>query len=291
MKFYGLKSVKQWLVVTALSGCISGCSVFGYYPDPVLAEPLQVSFESELELANISQKLYSKDIDANSQVQLLFKRATIYDSFGFRAFAQSDFNQVLNYGVEIPEIYNFLGIYAMNDGDFSSAFIAYNSALELDEDYQFAYINRAIALYRNERFDAAKADALKFYHYSPNEPVRLLWLYLIEDKIDAKIAKEKLQSRFDRLEDQSIWGCDIIRFYLGQLSESRLMINLQQNVANNRELAERLSETYFYLGKYYQRKGDIKRAEVLFKYALSNNVYNFIEHQQAQFEIQQLAIK
>jgi len=176
----------------------------------------------------------------------------------------------------------------MHDGDYDTAFIALNTALELEPDYQFSYLNLAIALYRNQRYEAALVDALKFYHYAPNDPMRILWLYLIEDKLDKTKAKDGMLRRYNEMTDKSVWGSDTIAFYLGKISEDRLMINLQEEVETNRELAQRLCETYFYLGKYYQSKGENKRAEMLFKYSLANNVYNYLEHQQALFEITQL---
>lgn len=290
MKYSNLKTIRFLLFVIFLSSCISGCSIIGKQ-EPLFAIPEQVSYEDEVKLAQISQHLYDQNIDDKTRMQLFFQRGILYDSLGFRAFAQSDFSQILNYDATIPDIYNYLGIYAGQEEDYNSAFLAFNTALELDPDYEFAYINRAITLYRNERYEAAKTDALAFYHYNPNEPIRVLWVYLTEEKLDKREAQKALQERYDAMDDKSVWGSDIIAFYLGKISEKQLMINLQQGVKTNKELAQRLCETYFYLGKFYQSKGDNKRAEMLFKYALVNNIYNFLEHQQALFEIKQLSEK
>lgn len=287
MKKINLKSIWLLGLTIILSSYISGCSV----KQPLLAVPNQVSLDDEVHLAQISQQLYSKDIDERTRMQLYFQRGALYDSLGFRAFAQSDFSQLLAFNAEIPDVYNYLGIYAMQEGDYDSAFMAFNTGVEIAPDYEFIYINRAIALYRNDKYELSLEDALKFYHYAPNEPIRILWLYLIEEKIDKNKAREELLERYNSMEDKSIWGSDIIAFYLGKISEDRLMINLQQGADTNLKLAQRLCETYFYLGKFYQSKGDNKRAEMLFKYALANNVYNYLEHQQALFEINQLNTK
>ncbi|WP_392561930.1 lipoprotein NlpI [Orbus sturtevantii] len=284
MKKYNLRAICLSLLTVLLSSYISGCST----KTPLLAVPLQVSYDDEIKLAQISQQLYNKNLSDKARMKLLFQRGSLYDSLGFRAFAQTDFNQLLSYNVAIPDVYNYLAINAMHDADYDTAFIALNSALELEPDYQFAYINRAIGLYRNERYEAALVDALKFYHYAPNDPMRILWLYLVEEKLDKAKATDEIIRRYNEMTDKTVWGSDIIAFYLGKISEDRLMINLQQGVETNSELAQRLCETYFYLGKYYQSKGDNKRAEMLFKYSLANNVYNYLEHQQALFEITQL---
>lgn len=284
MKHFGLKTLWLLFFTMFLSSYISGCTI----KEPLLAVPEQVSYEDEVKLAQISQQLYSKDIDDEARMQLFYQRGVLYDALGFKAFAQSDFTQLLNFNIAIPDVYNYLGIYAMQEGDYNAAFMAFNTTLELEPDYEFTYINRAIALYRNERYEAAQADAIQFYNYAPNEPIRLLWVYLIEEKLDRHKAHTALLERYNQLEDKTVWGSDIIAFYLGKISEDRLMINLQQGVETNKELAQRLCETYFYLGKYYQSKSNNKRADMLFKYALANNVYNYLEHQQALFEINQL---
>ncbi|XP_037929909.1 ATP-dependent RNA helicase DeaD-like [Teleopsis dalmanni] len=246
MKYSNLKSTWFLAFTILLSSCISGCSLTGGQPT-VFAVPEQVSYEDEVKLAQLSQQLYSQDIDNDTKVQLYFQRGTLYDSLGFKAFAKSDLTQILNYNNTIPDIYNYLGIYAMQEGDYDSAFLSLNTALELDPDFQFGYINRAISLYRNERYDAALADALKFYSYDKNEPIRLLWVYLVEEKQDKARAKAELQKRYDLMEDHSVWGNDIVEFYLGKISEKQLMINLQKGVKTNSELAQRLCETNFYL--------------------------------------------
>ncbi|MWN89362.1 lipoprotein NlpI [Gilliamella sp. Pra-s65] len=284
MKLFNLRTVCCFLLTVAL---LSGCSNSQY----LLAVPEQVSYDDELKIAQLSQQLSQKDLDTITRMQLIFERGIVYDSLGFKAFAQSDFSYLLGFNPEIPDIYNFLGTYALRDGNFDEALTSFNTALELDPSYAYAYLNRAITLYRTGHYQAAKRDALQFYQYNVNEPIRILWLYLIEKETNDKVAQNELQQRYDLINDKTIYSGNIIAFYLGKISESKLMQNLQQGVENNRQLAERLCEAYFYLGKYYQSKGDNERAKMLFKYALANNIYNYVEHQQALYEIKLLEEK
>ncbi|MWP45999.1 lipoprotein NlpI [Gilliamella sp. Pas-s27] len=284
MKLFNLRTVCCFLLTVAL---LSGCSNSQY----LLAVPEQVSYDDELKIAQLSQQLSQKDLDTVTRMQLIFERGIVYDSLGFKAFAQSDFSYLLGFNPEIPDIYNFLGTYALRDGNFDEALTSFNTALELDPSYAYAYLNRAITLYRTGHYQAAKRDALQFYQYDVNEPIRILWLYLIEKETNDKVAQNELQQRYDLINDKTIYSGNIIAFYLGKISESKLMQNLQQGVENNRQLAERLCEAYFYLGKYYQSKGDNERAKMLFKYALANNIYNYVEHQQALYEIKLLEEK
>lgn len=284
MKLFNLKTVCCFLLAVAL---LSGCSNSQY----LLAVPEQVSYDDELKIAQISQQLSRKNIDTVTRMQLIFERGIVYDSLGFKAFAQSDFSYLLGFNPEVPDIYNFLGTYALREGNFDEALTSFNTALELDSSYAYAYLNRAITLYRTGHYQAAKLDALQFYQYDVNEPIRILWLYLIEKETNDKVAQNELQKRYNLINDKTIYSGNIIAFYLGKISESKLMQNLQQGVENNRQLAERLCEAYFYLGKYYQSKGDNERAKMLFKYALANNIYNYVEHQQALYEMKLLEEK
>ncbi|MCX8641586.1 MULTISPECIES: lipoprotein NlpI [unclassified Gilliamella] len=283
MRLFNLRIICFLLAVILLSGCSNSL--------PVLAVPEQVSYEDELKIAQLSQQLSQNDIDTITRMQLIFERGIVYDSLGFKAFAYSDFTHLLSFNPEIPDLYNFLGNYALRDGDFDSALASFNTTLELDPAYAYAYLNRAITLYRTGHYQSADRDALQFYQYDVNEPIRILWLYLIEKEIDNKVAQHELQKRYDLLNDKTIYSSDIVAFYLGKINESKLMQNLQQGVESNRQLAERLCEAYFYLGKYYQSKGDNERAKMLFKYALANNIYNFVEHQQALYEMKLLEEK
>ncbi|OCG09138.1 hypothetical protein A9G13_03575 [Gilliamella sp. wkB178] len=283
MRLFNLRIVCGLLTVILLSGCSNS--------QPLLSVPEQVSYDDELKIAQLSQQLSRRDIDTVTRMQLIFERGTVYDSLGFKAFAQSDFSQLLSFNPEIPDVYNFLGTYALRDGDFDNALMSFNTTLELDRAYAYAYLNRAITSYRTGHYQAAQRDALQFYQYDVNEPIRILWLYLIEKEIDNKDAGKMLQKRYDLMTDKTIYSSDIIAFYLGKINESKLMQNLQKGVENNRQLAERLCEAYFYLGKYYLNKGDNERAKMLFKYALSNNIYNFVEHQQALYEMKLLETK
>ena len=66
------------------------------------------------------------------------------------------------------------------------------------------------------------------------------------------------------------------------------MRQLSASAKNNRELAERLCEAYFYLGKWHLAQRKRALAESYFKLSMANNVYDFIEHRYAMLELTQL---
>ncbi|MHC3239545.1 lipoprotein NlpI, partial [Salmonella enterica] len=103
-------------------------------------------------------------------------------------------------------------------------------------------------------------------------------------KLNEKQAKEALKARFEK-SDKEQWGWNIVEFYLGDISEATLMERLKADATDNTSLAEHLSETNFYLGKYYLSLGDLDSATALFKLAVANNVHNFVEHRYALLEL------
>ncbi|MGP1929037.1 MAG: lipoprotein NlpI, partial [Arsenophonus sp. ER-BJ3-MAG3] len=229
----------------------------------------------------------SRALTDDERAQLLYERGVLYDSLGLRALARNDFSQALSIRPDMPEVFNYLGIYLTQAGNFDAAYEAFDSVLELDPTYNYAHLNRGIALYYGGRYKLAQDDLLAFYQDDPNDPFRSLWLYLVESDMDADKAKVTLRQRHDKaVRDQ--WGWNIVEFYLGDISEKTLMERLKADATDNTSLAEHLSETNFYLGKYYLSLGEKDDAKALFKLAVANNVNNFVEHRYALLELAQL---
>ncbi|WP_224555298.1 lipoprotein NlpI [Pectobacterium versatile] len=278
-----MKPFLRWCyVATALM--LAGCSNTDWRKDVVLAIPLQPTLQQEVILARMEQILASRALTDDERAQLLYERGVLYDSLGLRALARNDFSQALTIRPDIPEVFNYLGIYLTQAGNFDAAYEAFDSVLELDPTYNYARLNRGIALYYGGRYLLAQDDLLAFYRDDPNDPFRSLWLYLVEREINPETAKIALKKRYDDAK-KGPWGWNIVEFYLGSISEKTLMQRLQEEATDNTSLAEHLSETDFYLGKHYLSLGDKNTALALFKLTVANNVHNFVEHRYALLEL------
>ncbi|AIA69595.1 lipoprotein [Pectobacterium atrosepticum SCRI1043] len=278
-----MKPFLRWCyVATALM--LAGCSNTDWRKDAVLAIPLQPTLQQEVILARMEQILASRALTDDERAQLLYERGVLYDSLGLRALARNDFSQALTIRPDIPEVFNYLGIYLTQASNFDAAYEAFDSVLELDPTYNYARLNRGIALYYGGRYLLAQDDLLAFYRDDPNDPFRSLWLYLVEREINPETAKIALKKRYDDVK-KGPWGWNIVEFYLGSISEKTLMQRLQEEATNNTSLAEHLSETDFYLGKHYLSLGDKNTALALFKLTVANNVHNFVEHRYALLEL------
>ncbi|OCQ50568.1 Lipoprotein NlpI precursor [Photorhabdus australis subsp. thailandensis] len=273
----------RWCYAVAIL-ILTGCSSKDWRKNEVFAIPLQPSLQQEVILARMEQILASRSLTEDEYAQLLYERGVLYDSLGLRALARNDFSIALSIRPNIPEIFNYLGIYFTQAGNFDAAYEAFDSVLELDPTYNYARLNRGIALYYGGRYKLAQDDLQAFYQDDPNDPFRSLWLYLVEKEFYPKGAMANLSQHYEKA-NRGQWGWNIVEFYLGKISEYTLMDRLKENATDNTSLAEHLSETDFYLGKHYLSLGDKDSASALFKLTVANNAHNFVEHRYALLEL------
>ena len=275
--------------VFVLSGCVGLSNTFVSKNKVVLAEqnPSQ-HFEQEVMIVRISQVLLVGKMSNEERASLHFERGVLYDSLGLWALARYDFTQALALQPKMAAVYNYLGLYLLLDEDYDGALEAFNTVFSLDPDYEYTFLNRALDFYYVERYNLAEQDFLAFYQRNKSDPYRVLWLYLNELKFKPAEAQKNLAQRAVGL-SQDYWGTYIVQYYLGKLSVQELQAKAQQFASKTAtQYAEILTETYFYLAKQKLNMGQIDEAETLFKLAVANQVYNFVEYRFAVFELSKL---
>ena len=271
--------------VFVLSGCVGLSNTFVSKNKVVLAEqnPSQ-HFEQEVMIVRISQVLLVGKMSNEERASLHFERGVLYDSLGLWALARYDFTQALALQPKMAAVYNYLGLYLLLDEDYDGALEAFNTVFSLDPDYEYTFLNRALDFYYVERYNLAEQDFLAFYQRNKSDPYRVLWLYLNELKFKPAEAQKNLAQRAVGL-SQDYWGTYIVQYYLGKLSVQELQAKAQQFATKTAtQYAEILTETYFYLAKQKLNMGQVDEAETLFKLAVANQVYNFVEYRFAVFE-------
>ena len=272
-----------------LSGCVGLNNSFVSKNKVVLADqnPSQ-HFEQEVMIVRISQVLLVGKMSNEERASLHFERGVLYDSLGLWALARYDFTQALALQPKMAAVYNYLGLYLLLDEDYDGALEAFNTVFSLDPDYEYTFLNRALDFYYVERYNLAEQDFLAFYQRNKSDPYRVLWLYLNELKFKPAEAQKNLAQRAVGL-SQDYWGTYIVQYYLGKLSVQELQAKAQQFATKTAtQYAEILTETYFYLAKQKHNMGQIDEAETLFKLAVANQVYNFVEYRFAVFELSKL---
>ncbi len=101
----------------------------------------------EVTLAKLNEILARAELTTEQRARFHYDRGVIYDSVGLRILGRIDFHQALKLQPDLADAYNFLGIYYTQEGEFESAYEAFDAVLELSPEYDYAFLNRGIALY------------------------------------------------------------------------------------------------------------------------------------------------
>lgn len=283
MKWFQILALSTMLI---LSGCASINKTEVSWVYPPMAIPIQSSIQKEIQIARLSQLLTRTDLSDDIRAKMLYERGNYYDSVGLRDLARLDFTQSLRLNPAQPDIFNLLGVYFTQVGDFDAAYEAFDSTLELDPENQYAERNRAIALYYGGRIALAYEEMLVHYNDAPEDPFRALWLYIVEREIDSVKAEVDLIKRYQARNDD--WGWNLVAIMLNETSEETIFKDVLLESSENTVLAQRLTEVYFYLGKHYQLSHQYADAIALYKLALSLNVYEYVEHRYSTLELDRI---
>jgi len=277
------------IAAAGLSGCVmtSKTQPGILVEQPLTPEPQPIPYRVEIAIARINDIVASPEVTDEQRAQLFYDRGVMYDSVGLPSLARYDFMRALRLKPDMADAYNFLGIHHTLSGDYESAYEAFDSALELDPDYQYVYLNRAIALQNDEKLELALRDFRQFQQIKPDDPYRALWLYLAEVEVSRAQADQTLTALLPQL-DPNQWARQIAAFYLGQISEQQLLAVASDNVTEPKQLAEQLCEVYFYLAKWHALHNNPTQAIEYYKKTLSTNVYEFVEHRYARLEMAKL---
>ncbi|EEX93241.1 lipoprotein NlpI [Vibrio orientalis CIP 102891 = ATCC 33934] len=284
MKWFRTASISLVLLVTA--GCASTSNDSAQWLYPPMAVPLQASVQQEVQIARLSQLLTRPDLSNDVRAKMLYERGNYYDSVGLRDLARLDYNQSLALNPAQPDLFNLLGVYFTQVGEFDAAYDAFDSTLELAPDNTYAARNRAIALYYGDRIDLALEDMQKHYDQDPSDPFRALWLYIVKHEKEPELARQELEQRYQMRDEQ--WGWVLVAITLGDVTEEQAFKAILAGTRDNTVLAQRLTEAYFYLGKRYQAEGDFASAISLYKLAISFNVFEYVEHRYSFLELSRI---
>ena len=253
----------------------------------LLAEPAPINPRSEMAIARYNQVLTSPALTDVDKAELHFQRGMLYDSVGLSGLAQFDYTQAINLKPDLAEAYNSIGIHYIQQNDFIQAYEAFDSTLEINPDYDFAFLNRGIALYYGGRSELATSDLNTFLEKDETDPFRALWAYFAHHEVSDEAGMTYLATKRPSLDNEH-WATSIVDLFLGTVDENTVLNSLLDGVRSQKGLTDRLCEAYFYLGKYHSQNGNRGIASNYFKLALSTNVYDYVEHRYARLELNRL---
>ena len=287
--------MNRWLLSLALLVMLSGCAsgprqrADDSLSNLVVATPQPMNARHQVEIAKLTDILSSHqngELDNQQLAQYWFRRGSLYDALGLAILARFDFNMALEFNPSLADAYNYLGIHDTKNQQFDYAFEAFEAALELDPEHPYAHLNRGITAYYDNRLSLAMADLEHHFSADPSDPYRSLWLFFAQQQHDDSAARAALAQRRVAHANGS-WGWVLNDLMLGAVTEHEFLErHLAQRLDVDESMAERLCESYFYLGKLKQLEGNNQRALVYFRLALSTNVFTFLEHRYAELEIE-----
>ena len=287
MKKNTLLSICLIAAVAMLSGCSSMNAQQVGMGSLLLAEPEPINARSQMAIARYNHILNQAPLKNEERAELLFQRGMLYDSVGLAGLARYDYSQALELKPDMAEAYNSIGIHHIQQMDFSQAYEAFDSTLDINPEYDFAILNRGIALYYGGRPELAVNDIDAFYQIDRNDPYRVLWAFIVNSKVSKEDAQAQLVAARKELNNEQ-WATKIVEFYLGEATEADVIARLLEDVKSQKQLNDRLCEAYFYLGKFNSLNGNKVKASNYFKLALSTNVYEYVEHRYARLELSRL---
>lgn len=255
--------------------------------DLALVEPALPSQSLQAEIAQINELLQGDEVNEEQRAILHYRRGVVYDALGLSTLALLEMNNALAIHPAMADAWHYIGIYYMQNGNFSSAYEAFDSVIELAPDHDFVYLNRGLTSYYDGQFAMALGDFADYYFQDPSDPYRIAWHYFAAYELDSGRAKEQLRQQMQSVSGQS-WGGAILRFLAAEISPNQLIASAFQGIETHQELVERLCEAYFYLGKRAAMQGNTEQALNYFKLVLMTNVYPFVEHRVARAELYRL---
>ncbi|WP_428771286.1 lipoprotein NlpI [Vibrio sp.] len=275
------------LVLMLAAGCTSTASQQAdSWVYPPMAVPLQSSVQQQVQIARLTQLLQRPDLSDKVRAKMLYERGSFYDNVGLKDLARLDFDRSLSYYPVQPDLFNLLGVYYTQIGEFDAAYQAFESCLELDPENVYAERNLAVALYYGDRTEMAIEAMKRHYENDPTDPFRAMWLYIVEAKKDPEAAREHLLTRFQDRDEQ--WGWVLVSILLEQAPDDQTFRAIIEGTKDNTLLAERLTEAYYYMAKRYHLDGDLASALSLYKMAISFNVFEYIEHKYSFVELNRI---
>ena len=279
-----MNSYKSAVVVLLCGSLLTGCSSTITLAPELVAEPLPIEYANEVQVLRLEQLINSAELNTEQRARLLYDRATVYERLGLRSMARFDYDYAIKLKPDFAAAYSAVGVHLTLAGQYARAYEAFDSANDLDPNYQFAYLSRGIALYYGSRPQLGVKDLQTYLSFDPNDPYRVIWHYIVQRQDNPELALQNLRQNADKVSDDH-WGSHIVKLYLGQMSEQQFLSTLTDPSLTTAQKAQRQCEAYFYLGKMRRFEGDKVTAFQFYKLALATNVYDFIEHKYARLEL------
>jgi lipoprotein NlpI len=236
----------------------------------------------------------------------LASRGRVYEKLGLQKKAQQDIKAYQHIQLETADEYFRRGLFYYFRGQFDLAEGDFSKNIDLDLEKGDGYTFRAEIYFVQNRYDESIADYRKMieidpvtasfglsrigmnYYYQGNYPQaeatfvealkREPYLWTVVEWVFArhqqgKSSQSALEYMADQFSDEYLEGA-VIHLFLDKISPEELLtkkIELSSFTENTE-----LSNTYFYLGKYYAMKGNAEQARTMFNKSIQASKKRFM---------------
>lgn len=267
---------------------------------------------------------YSKSIELNNDSKATEysynNRGFAYFNIGDLKNAEKDLRKAIKLNPNYAMPYNNLGLVYSERKNYKEAARCYKKAIELDNDKEaklYAYDNMGLdsgaqgglreaiemhskALQVDPKDASAMRNKARAHFYSGNRSKALngmkkaravepygkytaIWSYIISG-CDEK--NRELLGDFSQKMKNDKWPAEAVKLLIGKSSPEKC---LKAAVSKNpKEMRERQIEAYFYIGKYYQVKGDKEKAAEFFSKCINSGRDYMPEAFSAKIELNKL---
>jgi tetratricopeptide (TPR) repeat protein len=169
-------------------------------------------------------------------------------------------------------------------GAYDRAARDYDQVLELNPKHANAYSSRGFVRFFQGQFMAAVPDFSEAARFAPNNPYRILLLYIAQARA-GNHGREALAHAARGL-DLAKWPGPIVSMYLGKVPEQVVLDSVAE--ADVTEQSQRRCQAYFYIGQQLLIRQQSNEAAKMFRETVATNASALFEYEAAQAELKRL---
>jgi lipoprotein NlpI len=229
--------------------------------------------------------------DYNEALQLnpkhanaLSNRGVAYGHKGEYDLAIQSYDEALRLNPRhLNALYNRGNAYTRK-GEYDRAAQDYDQVLQLNPKHTNAYSSRGFVRFFQGQFTAAVPDFSEAVRFAPNNPYRILLLYIAQARA-GNHGREALAHAAQGL-DLAKWPGPVVSMYLGKVPEQVVLDSVAE--ADVTERPQRRCQAYFYIGQQLLIRQRNNEAAKMFRETVATNASALFEYEAAQAELRRL---
>ncbi|KRR18260.1 hypothetical protein CQ14_25435 [Bradyrhizobium lablabi] len=200
--------------------------------------------------------------------------------------AAQDANEAVRLVPNSPSTLGCRAFNYFNAGQFDKSIADYSKAVSLGTQESEIFRMRGLARLYSGRLENAQSDLARASELADKEAKTYLdlWLVAIGGRLGAKVPDSIITRA--AAESNGEWPRPALAMLTGSMSPEELLKRMDEKKGDDRQMA--LAEGYFYLGQHYLVAGDKKTAASYFQKTRDLDIFLYIEHVAAGYELQRL---